>query len=225
MLCSSPWRRPQKAQIPQIETGPDRHSTPAPPPAPVPPSKDSGVTGNVLIYSAPSPCQRPGPGHLLVSRPEWVVRGEPPCPHVAGVEPGPTLPAAASVSPVRRLSPLFKGPCRVPQLRLGSRLPLPSARSERGVPGRGRHTVLRRCSAGQHVSVPRERTTVPFSQWLPVTQSCVSGLSASAVCWKAAGSQLMSVKATVPPDRVWVALFSELKVGFVRTTQPRLPVA
>lgn len=35
----------------------------------------------------------------------------------------------------------------------------------------------------------------------------------------------MSVKATVPPDRVWVALFSELKVGFVRTTQPRLPVA
>lgn len=121
MLCSSPWRRPQKAQIPQIETGPDRHSTPAPPLAPVPPSKDSGVTGNVLIYSAPSPCQRPGPGHLLVSRPEWVVRGEPPCPHVAGVEPGPTLPAAASVSPVRRLSPLFKGPCRVPQLRLGSR--------------------------------------------------------------------------------------------------------
>lgn len=29
----------------------------------------------------------------------------------------------------------------------------------------------------------------------------MSGLSASAVCWKAAGSQLMSVKATVPPDR------------------------
>lgn len=225
MLCSSPWRRPQKAQIPQIETGPDRHSTPAPPPAPVPPSKDSGVTGNVLIYSAPSPCQRPGPGHLLVSRPEWVVRGEPPCPHVAGVEPGPALPAAASVSPVRRLSPLFKGPCRVPQLRLGSRPTSPCPPHGVNEASRAEGGTLSSAAAPRASTSPYPVSTrlSLFLSGAPLLR--VSGLSASAVCWKAAGSQLMSVKATVPPDRVWVALFSELKVGFVRTTQPRLPVA
>lgn len=53
----------------------EEHSASAPPPAPVPPSKDSGVTDDVIIYSAASPCQCPGSGHLLVSRPERVVRG------------------------------------------------------------------------------------------------------------------------------------------------------
>lgn len=132
VLCSSRWLRPQKAQIPQMETWkPEPHSAPAPPPAPGPPSKDSGVTDGVLIYSAPRSLPAPGlrpparssPGPSGASEVPPTGSGEPPCPRVAGVGSGPTLPAAASVSPVRGLFPLFKGPCHVPQLRLSSGRP------------------------------------------------------------------------------------------------------